>query len=249
MRGSNAIAPAMCTSQKENRGAFNCDARESSRLPCAGVDVDSIVSDIGVRHRCVTVHDEVSVVLRGVEELLSYPDQVVGILMIDGNVRTNARVNEQKIAAAELISQALHEQFVRTRKGVEKAAMQVGGGFGSVVQLDAIGRERLHAAQLKPVLEDGRLLKESFHHSFVVASQTHRAIPNKPYREQIDHRPGIWPAIDIVAEIHFNRACDRPAPDIVVDARCYVTQQVGAAVNIADGIDARTCRRRSGNGT
>ena len=127
-------------------------------------------------------------------------------------------MHEQEIAATELIAQALHEQFVCTRKRVEKAAVQIDGCLGVVMQLDAIGCKRLHAAQWLPVLQDGRILKEPFHHSFVVAAQAHRAISNEPDRKQIDHRPGVRPAIDIVAEIDFDRMRDRPAPDVVVDA-------------------------------
>ena len=112
------------------------------------------------------------------EELVPNPDQIVNILMFDRDVRANAGMHEQEIAATELIAHALHEQFVCTRKRINKAAMQVEGCLVFVVQLDAVGCKRLHAAQWQPVLQDGRILKEPFHHSFVVAAQTHRAIGN-----------------------------------------------------------------------
>ena len=172
------------------------------------------------------------------QELVTNPYQVVGVLPVDRDIRTNAGVNEQEISAAELIAQALHEQFVSARKDAEKAAMQIAGGLGSVAQLDAIGRERLHAAQLLPVVEDGRILKETFHHGFVVATQANRAIRNQPDRQQIDHCPGTRPAIDIVAEIDLDRMCDRSASDVIVDTSDYLTQQVGPTVDIANGIDA-----------
>ena len=54
--------------------------------------------------------------------------------------------------------------------------MQIADGLGSVTQLDAIGCKRLHAAQLLPVVQDGRILKETFHHGFVVATQANRVI-------------------------------------------------------------------------
>ena len=144
----------------------------------------------------------------------------------------------KKSPQAELIAQTLHEQFVCTRKRVEKAALQIEGCLALVVQLDAVGCKRLHAAQWLPVLQDGRILKEPFHHSFVVAAQTHGAIGNEPDREQIDHRPGVRSAIDVVAEIDFDRMRDRPAPDVVVDACRDLAQQIGPAVDVTDRIDA-----------
>ena len=119
------------TSQEKNRRSFDRDAGQSSRSPRTSIDVDSVAPDIRMRHRRVTVHNESFVVSRRVEELVANPDQIVEILSLDRDVRTNAGVNEQEIAAAELIAQALHEQFVCTRKGVEKAAMQIDGGLGS----------------------------------------------------------------------------------------------------------------------
>lgn len=191
-----------------------------------------------MRHRRMTVHDESFVVPRAVEELITNPDQIIGVLLLDRNARTNTRMHEQEIAATELVAQALHDQFMRTRKHVEKAAMHIVCRFGSVVQLDTIGRKCLHAAQLLPVLQDGRVLQKTFHHGFVVAAQAHGVIGDEPHREQIEHRARVRSAIDIVAEIDFDRMRDRPAPHVVVDARNYFAQQIGAAVDVADRIDA-----------
>ena len=191
-----------------------------------------------MRHRRMSVHDESFVFPRAIEELITNPDQIICILMFDRNIRTNARMHEQEISATELVAQALHDQFVCTWKGVEKAAVQIVRRLGSVAQLDAIGRKRLHAAQLLPVLQNRRVLKEPVHHSFMVATQAHRAIGNEPDREQINHRPGMRTAIDVVAEIDFDSMRDRSAPDVVVDARSDFAQQVGPAVDVTDRIDA-----------
>jgi len=55
-------------------------------------------------------------------------------------------------------------------------------------------------------------------------------------------------AIDVVAQINFDRLSDRPAHNVVIDPCNGVNQQVGPAVDIADGIDAHICRRRGGKG-
>src|SRR5215207_9320859 len=143
-------------SQEHDRRVFNRDARQGSRSPRAGIDVDSVVPDIRMRHWRMTVHDESFVIPCGLEELVPNPDQIVHILLFDRDVWANAGVSEQKIAAAELIAQTLHEQFVGTRKRGEKAALQIEGSLGAVVRLDEVGCKRLHAAQWLPVLQDGR---------------------------------------------------------------------------------------------
>src|SRR5690349_10091027 len=163
-----------------------------------------------MRDRRMTVHDEAFMASRVVEELVTNPNQIVGILIIEWNARPNACMYEQEIATTELIAQALHEQFVSARKCIKKAAMQAEGCL-VFVQLDAVRRERLHAAQWQPVLQNGRILKEPFHHGLVVATQANRAIGNQPNREQIDHRFRLRTAINVVAEINLDRMRDRSA--------------------------------------
>jgi len=94
----------------------------------------------------VAVHHELFVASRRVEELVANPDKIVNILLLDRHVRPNAGVYEQEIAATELVAQASHDQFVLTRKRIEKAAMQIGSGFCVIAQLNTIGCKRLHAA-------------------------------------------------------------------------------------------------------
>lgn len=187
----------------------------------------------------MTVHDESSVAPLRLKEFMTNPNQVIGILVVDRGVRTNAGMDEQKIATDELVTQALHEQFVCTRKDAEKAAVQVVDGFGSVKQLDAIGCKRLHASQLLPVLQDSRVLNEAFQYGLMIAAQANRAIRDEPDRQQVDHAPGMRPAIDVVAKINFDLMRDRSPSDVIVDALDYLAQQIGPAVDIANGVDSR----------
>src|SRR6185436_18949390 len=108
--------------------------------------------------RRVTMHDESFVIPRRLEELVPNPDQIVNVLLLDGDVGANAGMHEQEIAATELIAQTLHEQFVFTWKRVKKAALQIEGRVSVGVQLNAVGCKRLHAAQRLPILQDGRIL-------------------------------------------------------------------------------------------
>ena len=242
MQGSICIDGYKQRLQKQNRCTLDRDAGQGSGLPGAGVDVDSVVTDIGMRNRRMAVHNESSVILHRVEELVTNPDQVFGVLLIEWNVRTNTGVDEKEISARKMIAQTLQEQFVRAGEGVQKTTMQVELGFGSVAREHPIGGKGLHAAQSLPVTKDGRILKEMLHDTLVIATQANRAISNQPDRQQIDHGLRMRAAIDVVAEIDFDRMLDRPAPDVVINACDDLAQQVGPAVDIADCIDARTVR-------
>ena len=112
--------------------------RSGSCSPRGGVNIDSVGANVWMRHRRMTVHDESLVFPRAVEELITNPDQIVNILLLNRNARTNARMHEQEIAATELVAQALHHQFVRTWKHVEKAATHLVCRSGSVVQFYAV---------------------------------------------------------------------------------------------------------------
>src|SRR6202035_2066810 len=103
-------------SQNQNRRALDRDARESSRSPRSGVDVDAVMPDIGMRNRRMTMNDEVPVVLRRVEELMTNPKQVMEILLLDRGIGADAGVNEQEIPATKAVAQALQKQLVRARK-------------------------------------------------------------------------------------------------------------------------------------
>lgn len=132
---------------------------------------------------------------------------------------------------------------MRAGKSTEKAAVQINFGFAPGVRIDAIGGKGLHAAQLPPVVKDGRVLEEIFHHRLVVAAQANRAVSNEPDSQQIDDGFRLRAAIDVVPQIDLDRACDRPASDVIINASNDLAQQIGAAMDIANRIDARASRR------
>src|SRR5580692_5384553 len=78
--------------QNQNRCAFDRCAGESSRSPRAGVDVHSVLPDVGMRHRRMAVDDEFAVVLRRVEKFMTNPEQIVEVLLLDRDSRANTRM-------------------------------------------------------------------------------------------------------------------------------------------------------------
>ena len=195
----------------------------------------------------MAVNDKLSVVPRRVEELVADPEQVVEILPFDRNGWANTGMYEQEISAAKTGAETLQQQFVRARKGIPKTAVQFGFDHPRA-RLDAVGCKGLHAADLQPGTETGRIAKEVFHQALVVATQANGAIFDQPDRQHIDHGLRIRAAIDVIAQINFNRMRDRPALQVIINACKGFSQQVGATVDIADRVDANVRRCRRGNG-
>ena len=110
-------------SQNQNRCALDSNAGKSSRAPRPGVDVDSVRPDVGMRHRRMAVNDNHAVVLYRVEELVTNPKQILGILLLDRNARANTSMNKQEISAIKTVTETLQKQFVCSRKGAAKAPM------------------------------------------------------------------------------------------------------------------------------
>src|SRR3979409_2661637 len=86
-------------SQNQNRCALDSNAGEGSRAPRPGVDVDSVMPDIGMWHRRMAVDDKHSVVLCRVEELVTNPEQILEILLLDRDAGANTGMYKQEISA------------------------------------------------------------------------------------------------------------------------------------------------------
>src|SRR5580658_9215029 len=115
VKGSISWARSKRFLQNEYRRTFDGDAGKSSRSPRSGIDVHSVLPDVGMWHRRMAVDDEFAMVLRRAEKFITNPHQVVEVLLPDGNARANAGMHEQEIAAAEAVAEALQENLVRTR--------------------------------------------------------------------------------------------------------------------------------------
>src|SRR5260370_36143950 len=91
-------------SQNQNRCALDRNAGEGSRAPRSGVDVDSVMPDIGMRHRRMAVNDNHPVVLHRVEEIVTNPEQILEILLFDRDAGANTGVNKQEISAIKTVA-------------------------------------------------------------------------------------------------------------------------------------------------
>lgn len=106
---SSARADVKRFSQNQYRCALDSNAGESSRAPRPGVDVDPVRPDVGMRHRRMAVNDNHAVVLYGVEELVTNPEQILQILLLDRDARANTGMNKQEISAIKTITETLQK--------------------------------------------------------------------------------------------------------------------------------------------
>lgn len=77
----------------------------------------------------------------------------------------------------------------------------------------------------------------------MVSTQANRAPLSDSDGELVDHALRIGTAINIVAEIDFERVFDWPPLEIVLNANDGFSKQIGPAVNVADGVDTRIGRQ------
>lgn len=68
----------------------------------------------------MAMHDHLAVVECRVEELVSYPEQVLRILLCHRYAWSDPGVDEQEITADEAIAQTLQEKLMSSRKNVEQ---------------------------------------------------------------------------------------------------------------------------------
>lgn len=101
----------------------------------------------------------------------------------------------------------------------------------------------MQGAESPPRLEFDSAEQETLHQRLVIAAQADGTAPDHADGQRVDHRAGMRPAVDIVAEIDLDGVPDRPARQVFVDSGKSFRHEIGAAMNITDGIDARVQRR------
>ena len=78
--------------------------------------------------------------------------------------------------------------------------------------------------------------KKFFEETFVIATEANSAAANHSNGELVDDAFRIRAAINVIAEINFNRPFDRPPSSIGIDSIGDIGKEIGATVDIADGI-------------
>ena len=110
-----------------------------------------------------------------------------------------------------------------------------------VEDVDLVADQGRTAAVDHPGRAQGTVRDETDQEFFVVALQVHGLEPLQRLVDQhVDHLEGLRSAIDVVAEVHEYLALSRRAfRPVVTNRPVHFGEQIGAAVNVADGIDPR----------
>jgi len=89
------------------------------------------------------------VIRRRVEKLVADPAQVLRILLRQRDARPDAGMDEQEVAAAEAVAQALQEQFVGAGKGADEGLLQVECRVAGAERDAELGGERRQARRAR----------------------------------------------------------------------------------------------------
>ncbi len=132
---------------------------------------------------------------------------------------------------------------MRLGKDIEQASVDVEFGCIQIGAREAVGFKRLPASHIQPWMKSGWLGKKCLQKRFMISTQAHSAFLNNAPCQRFDHILRLRTTVDIIADIDFNRCSHRTAGPIIVNSPDNVAQQVGAAMNIADGIDSDIGRK------
>lgn len=186
-----------------------------------------------------------------VEKFLADPAQVAWTLFVQRDSRPNTRMDEDIVPRDDLILErfekpAMQRRYRRLHQTRQFVVVDRGVGFAR----DAVAEDRLDPADPGQEAEPlGIALKRRQEDFLVIAEQEAGARPLVAQGDEtIDHFRRIGPAIDEIAEEDQLTGRTAARAIIGVDALQQSLEQVEAAVNIADCIDAASLRhtRRGG---
>ena len=102
-------APIKRLLQHQNRRSFDRDTGQDARVPRPSIDIDPVVTNVGMSDRGVTVHDEFPVVLRRIQEFVTNPEQIHAVLLLQGDGGADAGMDEQEIATMKTVAKNLQK--------------------------------------------------------------------------------------------------------------------------------------------
>ncbi len=177
------------------------------------------------------------------EEPLADPQQVFRLLPLQRHARLHPGMDEGVIALLMQQRQPVQEVAMRARqKRVEFLLRphQLERPRRRMRRVDAVARQRLPAAIGEPVGTDRDIDEEAQHEVLVVALEVDRfESGGRRLQEQVDDLARLGAAVDVIAEIDHDVARRRPVLGVGRDHGVQKREQVGAAVDVADGIEPR----------
>src|SRR5208282_414612 len=199
----------------------------------------------GLGHDRVAVHHHLAVVAGVVEKRLANPQRVLVALLLEGDARADAGM-EIIIAFDMPALEPAQEREVPLRQIAAELLAQMADAreVGPPLQrTHAVAVERRPAAVHEPARPRLRLLKEAEHEFLVVPHEVDalEALERR-VEQEVDHLARLQAAVDIVAEIDDASSLDGTLAGVLSELEVKRLEKVGAAVDIADRVDARARR-------
>src|SRR5262249_20772494 len=104
--------------------------------------------------------------------------------------------------------------------------------------------QRLEAAEAPPMTGDGRIAQKGLEQGFVVSFQRDELGRKRIAREALENPARIGAAIDVIADRHGQAVVHGRGLKIAADLAHEAVEQVGAAMNVADHVEAAAVRER-----
>ena len=101
----------------------------------------------------------------------------------------------------------------------------------------------MQRTELCPVVDGSWIISEKrFKDCFMVAAQANRMPLHQTDRELVNYALRIRAAVNVITKIDFESVLDGPSLKILIDAKDGFSEQVGPAVDVSNGVDARIRR-------
>src|SRR6266851_6428992 len=233
--------------QEAQLAPFEDEAGEPAAGEGAGIDADAVALHLRPRRDGVPVHDDHAEILLGEQEVVADPQQVLRGLLVERHAGPHPGMGEEIVALPVGERQALHEAAMALRQPLRQVALgacQLARVHRHVGRAHAIAAQGLGATVKQPGRPDGGIFEEAQQALLMIALEVNALeARQRLVEQQVDHRRRLVAAIDIVAEIDHHIARRLAAVGILMDEPMQLAQQVGTAVDVADGVNAAVRRR------
>lgn len=187
----------------------------------------------------MAMHDDPAMIAGMAEERFANPAQIVKPLRIEGLARADAGMDEKIIAYRDDILETADEFEVGLGHGAAHQPLRfLGVGISERLRVERIGQQRVapaEAQEMRQEIEPGEAVQEHF---LVIAGDDAQLAAPLQGACGGDHARAVRSAIHQVSQQDDGSVGAAPRRIVALDRRDQSLEQVQAAVDVADRIDA-----------
>ena len=219
----------------------NSEAGQAIRRVGAGVNVDPVEPEVRCRDRRVSMHDDPPVIPDEVEKSAANAQNIVPGLLLKLDPRTHACVHKQ-IAVGFAVWCCVRKELAmlgrhKRRERFSNLSLRC---RREQIWCQTIGKETRDGAQSLPHLKARLSGEEIQEHLLMVAAKENGVDLTRSGYEPGNSPGGVRAAINIVAKIDLCSAPLARVGPIGVNRAMDRVEQIGSAMDIANGIDRNT---------